>query len=71
MQDGHMQNRPTEDFILIPKVVNIIKLVALIPATAERKFSLARNLKTCLRSTMLPARFNFLAPLENLLKLTT
>ena len=45
----HMQNRPTEDFILIPNVINIIKLVAVNPATsatAERTFSLARNLKT-------------------------
>ena len=45
----HIQNRPTEDFILIPNDINIIKLVAVNPATsatAERTFSLARNLKT-------------------------
>ena len=47
----HMQNLPTEDFMLIPNVINIIKLVAVNPApsaTAERTFSLARNLKTWL-----------------------
>ena len=62
-----MQNRPTEDFILVPNVINIIKLVAVNPATiatADRTFSLARNLKTWLQSTMLPARFNFLALLK-------
>ena len=60
----HLQNHPTEDFILLPKVINIIRLVAVNPATsptAERTFSFARNLKTWLRPTMLPARFNFLA----------
>ena len=60
----HIQNHPTEDFILNPNVINIIKLVVVNPtisAIAERAFSLARNLKTWLRSTMLPARFNFLA----------
>ena len=63
----HMQNRPTEDFILIPNVINVIKLVAANPATsatAERTFSLARNLKTWLRSMTLPARFNSLALLK-------
>ena len=63
----HMQNRPTEDFILIPNVINIIKLVVVNPATkstAERTFSLARNLKTWLQSTMLPARFNSLVLLK-------
>ena len=62
-----MQNRPTEDFILSPNVINIIKLVAVNPATSakvERTFSLARNLKTWLQSTMLPARFNSLALLK-------
>ena len=57
----HMLNRLNEDFILIPNVINIIKLVAVnspTSATAERTFSLARNLKTWLQSTMLPARFN-------------
>ena len=62
-----MQNCPTEDFILIPNVINIIKLVTGNPATsaiAERTFSLTRNLKTWLRSAMLPARFNSLALLK-------
>ena len=63
----HIQNSPTEDFILIPNVINIIKLVAVNPtisATAEKTFSLARNLKTRLRSKILPSRFNPLALLK-------
>ena len=47
----YIQNRRTEDFILIPNVINIIKLVAVNPATSaivERTFSLAKNLKTWL-----------------------
>ena len=55
-----MQNCPTEYFILIPSIIKIIKLAVANPATsatAEGTFSLARNLKTWLRSTMLPARF--------------
>ena len=46
----HMQNHHTKDFILIPNVINVIKLVAVNPATsatAGRAFSLARNLNTC------------------------
>ena len=42
-----MQNCPTDDFILIPNVINIIKLLAFNPATNARgkiTFSLARNL---------------------------
>ena len=38
----HIQNLPTEDFILIPNVINIIKLVVVNPAIsaiAERAFS--------------------------------
>ena len=44
-----MQNCTTEDVILISKVINIIKLVVVNPATsatAERTFLLASNLKT-------------------------
>ena len=62
-----MQNRPTENFILNSNVINIIKLVAVNSATtaaAERGFSLARNLKSWLRTMMLPARFNSLALLK-------
>ena len=58
------ENPPLKIFFLIPNVINIIKLVAVNPATSEtikRTFSFARNLKTWLRSTMLPARFNYLA----------
>ena len=58
----HRQNHRTEDFMLIPNIINIITLVGVNPATsatAERTFLVARNLKTWLRSTMLPARFKF------------
>ena len=47
----HMQNHTTEDFILIPNVINITTFVVVNPATsatAERTFSLASNLKTWL-----------------------
>ena len=63
----HMQSRHSEDFTLIPNVINIIKLVAVNHATsspAEKKKLLARNLKTWLGSTMLPAGFNSLALLK-------
>ena len=53
--------------VCFPTVINTNKLVAVNPATsatAERTFSSARNLKTWLQSTMLPARFNFLALLK-------
>ena len=46
-----MQNHTTEDFILIPNVINITTFVVVNPATsatAERTFSLASNLKTWL-----------------------
>ena len=63
----HMKNDHTEDFILVPNIMSVIKLVAVnsaTSATAERIFSLARNLKTWLRSIMLPARFRSLTPLK-------
>ena len=63
----HMQNHPTEDFILISNIIYMTKPVAVNPtaiATAERTISLARNLKTRLHSTMLPARFISLALLK-------
>ena len=63
----HMKNDPTEDFILVPNIMSVIKVVAVnsaTSATAERIFSLARNLKTWLRSKMLPARFRSLALLK-------
>ena len=62
-----MQNHPTDDFFLIPNLINIVKLVAVNLATsgtAEVIFSLTRNLKTWMRSTMLPATFNSLALLK-------
>ena len=41
--------------------VNVCKICRILPAssaTAERTFSLARRVKTWMRSTMLPTRFN-------------
>ena len=62
-----MQNHPAEDFVFIPEVLNIIKFVAVNPATsatAESTFLLARNLKTWIGSTMLPSRYNSLVLLK-------
>ena len=62
-----MQNHPSEDFVFIPNVLNITKFVAVNPATsatAGSTFLLARNLKTWIRSTMLPARYNSLLLLK-------
>ena len=56
-----------QGFILISNVISVIKLVSVNPgtsATAEGTLSLAKNMKTWLQSTMLPARFNYLALLK-------
>jgi len=53
--------------LLIPNVVKMCQLLLVNPATtatAERSFSLARRVKTWMRSTMLPSRFNSLATLH-------
>ena len=63
----HMKNDPTEDFILVPNIISVIKLVVVnsaASATAERILSLARNLKTWLQSTMLSTKFSSLALLK-------
>ena len=52
---------------LLDNVCKICKLLAVNPAssaTAERTFSMARRVKTWMRSTMLPARFNAVAVLN-------
>ena len=52
---------------LVGNVVKICKLLAVNPATsatAERTFSMARRVKTWMRSTMLPSRVHSLAVLN-------
>ena len=53
--------------MMMPAIVNLLKLLLVNPATfatAERSFSLARRLKTWMRSTMLPGRLNAIAILH-------
>ena len=53
--------------LLIPNIVVICKLLLVNPATtatAERSFSLARRIKTWMRSKMMAARFNSMAILH-------
>ena len=65
--------------MMMPNIVNLLKLLLVNPATsatAARSFSLARSLKTWMRSTMLPGRLNAIAilhehkPLTDRLNLT-
>ncbi len=58
---------------LIPNINTICKLLLVNPATtatAERSFSLARRIKTWMRSKMLAPRFNSLAILHSHKSLT-
>ena len=53
--------------MMMPNIVNLLELLLVnpaIPATVERSFSLARRLKTWMRSTMLPSRLNEIAILH-------
>ena len=53
--------------MMMPNIANLLKLLLVNPATsatAERSFSLARRLKTWMRSTMLPGRLNAIAILH-------
>ena len=62
-----MQSLSREEKTLIRNVCVICKLLAVNPgtsATAERTFSMARRVKTWMRSTMLPSRFNSVAILN-------
>ena len=62
-----------DQFSLMPNITVILKLLLVNPATsasAERSFSLARRLKTWLRSTILTKRFNALAILHEHKSLT-
>ena len=57
----------TEERLLIPNVQILIELLLINPATSatpERSFSLARRIKTWLRSSMAQKRFNGLAILS-------
>ena len=59
-----MQSLPSEEKKLIKNVCVLRKLLVVNPATsatAERTFSMARRVKTWMRSTMLPSRFNSIA----------
>ena len=54
--------------MMMPNFVNLLELILVNPAisaTATRSFSLARRLKTWMRSTMLPGRLNAIAVLHN------
>ena len=59
-----MQSLLSEEKKLIKNVWVLCKLLVVNPATsatAERTFPMARRVKTRMRSTMLPSRFNSLA----------
>ena len=56
-----MKLLPEAEKKLLNNVCKIFKILAVNPAsisTAERTFSFARRVKTWMRSTMLPSRFN-------------
>ena len=58
------QSTPKEERLLIKNVITVLKIVlvdAATSATPERSFSLARWVKTWLRSTMSQKRFNSLS----------
>ena len=64
---NYLQTVPAENLKLIGNIVKIVKLLIVNPATsasAERTFSMARHIKTWMRSTMLQSRFNSLAVLK-------
>ena len=59
--------KANEEKYLIPNIITTCKLLLVNPATSatpERSFSLARRVKTWLRSTMTQKRFNALAILD-------
>lgn len=69
----HIKKIDEAQRLLMPNIVTICKLLLVNPATtatAERSFSLARRIKTWLRSKMLPLRFNSVAILHAHKKLT-
>ena len=61
----HLKSLKSEERELIEKIVQLVKLLIVNPstsATAERSFSLARRIKTSMRSTMTAFRFNIEIP---------
>ena len=63
-----LQEASKETLLLIPNVIVIVKLLlvnAATSATPERSFSMARRIKTWLRTRMTQHRFNVLAILNN------
>ena len=59
-----MEETTSETRLLFPNVMIIIQLLLMNPATSatpERSFSVARRIKTWLRSTMTQARLNALS----------
>ena len=64
----HLKNMPREERLLIPNIIIVSQLLLVNPAnsaTPERSFSLARRVKTWLRSTMAQKRFNAIAILSS------
>ena len=67
-EERQLKELPNEECQLIRHVVTISKLLHVNPATSasgERSFSMARRLKTWLRSKMTQERFNSLAILHS------
>ena len=64
---SEIRKLPREQSLLLPCTVHMCKLLFVNPATtsaAERSFSTARRIKTCMRSKMIPLRFNALSILH-------
>ena len=59
-----MEETTSDTRLLFPNVMIVIQLLPINPATSatpERSFSVARRIKTRLRSSMTPPRFNALS----------
>ena len=64
---SEIRKLPKEQRLLLPCTIHMCKLLFVNPATtsaAERSFSTARRIKTCMRSKMIPLRFNALSILH-------
>ena len=63
----HLESSHPTKYALIPSLLTIVHLILINPATSctpERSFSVARRIKTWLRSTMTTKRFNNLSILS-------
>ena len=63
----HLESSHPAKYALIPSLLTIVHLILINPATSctpERSFSVARRIKTWLRSTMTTKRFNNLSILS-------